>query len=112
MGNASFDVRDDQIHMSKVEKLTNCSGVVSVRFFVDDIKEIIVKKPYIFGKGYIQFVLKENTVPEIKGLCITDFDRVDISELIKTMFSRSQAEIILSFADFISDNWGVRKTVL
>ena len=112
VGNASFDIHDGQVHMSKVAQLHNCSGAVSMFFDVDFIKEIVVKRPRLFSKGYIQFVLEENITPEIKGLSITDLDRTDSIELAKTIFSRNQTEIILSFTDFISDNWNVKKTIL
>ena len=112
VGNASFSIIDNKVHMSKVAQMKNGSGAISFGFSADAIEEIFLRKPRLVVGGYFQFVFEDEADIEIRSSNYFDLDASDFTTLTKTSFNRSQASTVYSFLDQLSADANLPITVL
>ena len=112
VGNTAFSSVDNKVCMSKVAQMKNGSGTFSSSFSADAIREIVLKKPRLFSRGYFQFILEDDADIEIKSSNYVDLDTSDFSALTKTFFNRNQTNIICSFLSQLCDDAHLRMTAL
>lgn len=112
VGSAAFSSVDSKVCMSKVAQMKNGAAAFDSSFSSDAIKEIVLKKPRLFSRGYFQFIFKDDADIEIRSSNNADLDTSDISVLTKTSFNRNQANTICSFLNQLSADANLKITVL
>ena len=104
IGNFGLSINDNQIQVSNKVKTNYDPEICTLSFNGNSVAGLIYKKPRLFSRGYIEFVMKPdvkitNPIPHI--MTIT---RDDLADILHVEFDKNAEHIIKTFMTQISQD--------